>query len=213
MLSSMDDLNLAPPGTEGVEPSLWYTLLGLPFVVVGIVILALTLVSGLRQITGSLIHFVIPGGVVLQLTPDETYTVFLEKGAVVNGKTYTDWSSLGGMTCTLRSASGGPFLELPSTTANTSYSWGALSGKSVLQFKVPRAGNYEFACERVDNAESKESVIAIGGGISSAISRMNQQCLIAIFGGCGVGLVIVLIVMMQRDRSIRRIRRAGLRPV
>ena len=210
----MDYPQLAPTQTEEIEPSVWYAFIGLPFAFIGIVIFVTALVGGIRHIADSMVQIAIPGGMVLQqLSPQETYTVFIEKGVVLNGKTYSDWSSLEGMTCYLRSASGGPFVSLRGTPTLSTYSWGARSARSVLEFTVPRGGNYEFSCESVDESRAKPGVVGIVPGVGRDFGTIFGTSFLALLGGCGIGLVIFLIVVSARDRSKRRIRAAGLRPV
>jgi hypothetical protein len=203
----------APLETEQIEPSLWYTLFGFPFIAIGIFIAAYTFVAGVRQITANVTQVVVPGGVILALQPGQTYTVFQEKGAVVQGRTYADWPALGSMLCTVRKVSTNQLVELRKPAIPTTYSWGKRQGVSIADFAVPSSGQYDFTCEKKDPGAAPEGVVAVGDEVGRNMGKMLVQSFTALFAGGGLGLAMVLIVIAQRDRSKRRIRARGLRPV
>lgn len=203
----------APTETEAIEPSFWYTLFGFPFIAIGIFIGIYTFITGIRQITSNVTQVVVPGGVILELAPGQTYTVFQEKGGVVNGKTYADWPQFDNLLCTVSKVSTNQFVELRKPRINTTYTWGKRQGVSIIDFTVPSSGKYDFTCEKKGESPVPEGVVAVGAEVGRNMGGMFAQSFIALFAGGGLGLVIVLIVVAQRDRSKRRIRAAGLRPV
>jgi hypothetical protein len=203
----------APTETEAIEPSLWYALFGLPFFAMGVFIFVFSLFTGLRQITSGLTQVVVPGGVLLELQPGETYTVFQEKGTMVKGKTYPDWPPIDALACTVTKVSSSQPVDLRRPKVNTTYSWGKRHGSSVIDFNVPSPGQYDFTCERKGETAVPEGVLAIGADVGQNMGKMFTQSFIALFVGCGLGVAIFLIVVAQRDRSKRRIRAEGLRPV
>src|SRR6516165_161892 len=140
----------APLQTEQIEPSLWYTLFGFPFIAIGIFVAVYTFVAGIRQITANVTQVVVPGGVILELQPGQTYTVFQEKGVVIKGRTYSDWPALGNMLCTVSRVSTNQLVELRKPGTHTTYSWGKRQGVSIADFAVPLSGQYDFTCEKKD---------------------------------------------------------------
>jgi len=202
-----------PLETEAIEPSLWYALFGVPFFAIGIFLCAYTYLSGVHQVASSLTQFVVPGGVILDLQPNQSYTLFQEKGAVIKGKTYSDWPQLNAMACGLTKISGSQIIELQSPKSRTTYSSGARQGAPLFDFTVPSSGQYDFTCEKKSDSPVPEGVVAIGAGVGENLRNMLTHSYTALLVGCGLGLLISVIVLVQRELSKRRIRAEGFRPV
>jgi len=202
-----------PTETQPVEPSAWYALLGAPFFIIGIFLAVSTYYTGMRQVAASVTQFVVPGGVLLDLQPNETYTLFQEKGVLVKGKTYSDFPMLTMMACGLTKVVDSQVIELKRPNPNTAYSTGTRQGRPMFDFVVPSAGQYDFTCEKKADATVPDGVVAIGAKVGDNVNGMLRHCYTSLFIGCGLGLLISLIVLMQRELSKRRIRAEGYRPV
>ena len=202
-----------PTETEAIEPSIWYALLGVPFILVGIFLAVSSYYSAVHQIAGSLTQIVVPGGVLLDLQPGQTYTLFQEKGSLVKGKTYSDWPQIDAMTCTLMKASSSQPVELQPPKFTATYTSGKREGKPLYDFAVPASGQYDLTCEKKGDAPPPDGVVAIGAGIGENMSKVLAHCRMALMIGCGLGLLISVIVLIQRELSKRRIRAEGFRPI
>ncbi len=130
-----------------IRPSLWYCLLSVPFFLVGTGVFLYALITGLTGLTDSLTQVVVPGEAELALQSGRTYTVFLEQESVVDGEIYSTTEPVAGLGCRLTSIPGGGELGVRRAGANTTYSVGGRSGKSVLEFSVPADGAYGFSCD------------------------------------------------------------------
>ena len=192
---------------------MWYALIGAPFLLIGVLILGYSLFNGLRHLTDSLTEIVVPGQSDLTLHPGETYAVYLESNAIVNGRNYPGGNLLKGMHCEVHQLPDGEAVPLRRPGMTTTYNLGARTGRSVLEFTVPTPGNYLFACVSGENNGAPEEVVAVGPGVSSKIATLVTRSLLAIFCGGGIALIVFLTVIAKRDRSKRRIRAMGLRPV
>ncbi|HVM76473.1 MAG TPA: hypothetical protein VMT75_12570 [Candidatus Saccharimonadales bacterium] len=202
-----------PTETEAIEPSIWYALLGLPFFLVGIFLATYSYYGALHQVAGSLTQIVVPGGVLIDLQPGQTYTLFQEKGSTVKGKSYSDWPQIDAMSCTLSKVSNSQPVELQSPKFTATYTSGTRAGKPLYEFVVPASGQYDFTCEKKGDTPPPDGVVAIGAGIGENMNKVLAHCRMALIVGCGLGLLIFLIVVVQRELSKRRIRAEGLRPV
>ena len=69
-----------------IRPSWWYILLAIPGLLVGIGVFAYFLGNGLKSVTATLTQVVVPGRVVLNVMSPASYTIFLERTSMVNGK-------------------------------------------------------------------------------------------------------------------------------
>ncbi len=192
---------------------MWYMLIGAPFLLIGALIFGFSLFNGLRHLSDSLTQIVVPGQADLALNPGETYTVYAESNAVVNGRSYPGGNSLKGLHCEVHQLPGGEAVSLRRPGMTTTYNLGARTGRSILEFTVPAPGDYLFACASRESGSPPEEVIAVGPGISTKIAAMVTRSLLAVFGGGGIALIVFLTVIAKRDRSKRRIREMGLRPV
>jgi len=214
MLRAMSTPPLPPPvETEAIEPSISYALLGLPFFLIGIFLATYSYYGAVHQIAGSLTQIVVPGGVLLDLQPGLTYTLFEEKGAVVKGKTYSVWPQIDSMSCTLTKVSGSLPVDLQPSHLKATYAAGTREGKPLYDFIVPSSGQYDLTCEKKADPPPPDGVVAIGAGIADNMTKVLAHCRMALIVGCGLGLLIFAIVMIQRELSKRRIRAEGLRPV
>ncbi len=198
-------------GTDGVmrvKPSLWHLLWGVPFFLAGGGYFGYTLYHGLTHLTDSLTQIVVPGSAELHLMPG-TYTVFLEEESVVNGKIYSTTESVSGLSCRVSSVESGTAIALTKASMDTSYSLGARSGHSVLEFPIQRGGRYNFACDYGDNPKGPEVIVAVGSGVGEAISLTVVEGLAAFFGGGGAGLIVIVGIIVMREREKNRLRRTG----
>jgi len=199
--------------TTKVRPSLWHCLWGVPFLLAGVGFTAYTLIHGIRHLTNSLVQVVVPGEAELNLKRGLTYTVFLEEQSVVNGKVYSTTESIRGLACRVSSIPRGNAVRLKRPGANTTYTVGARSGRSVLEFSIGEDGNYKFACDYGENSHGPEAVVAVGSGIGEGISRLVAECLGAMFAGHGVFLIVLLVVVIKHDHERKRIRQLGQVPI
>jgi len=200
-------------GTSQIRPSLWYCLLGAPFLLAGGAVFVYTLVHGLMHLTDSLTQVVVPGKAELSLKRGRTYTVFLEEHSVVHGKVYSTTEAIGGLGCRVNSIPDGNAVRIAQSSANTTYDVGGRSGHSVLEFTIPQDGNYEFACDYGGKSPGPEAVMAVGSGVGERIFRTVAVSLVAMFGGGGLFLLVLVIVLIMRHRDGSRVRQLGKAPV
>ena len=163
--------------TSAVRPSLWYCLLGVPFLLAGGGFYVYTLSHGLVHVTDSLTQVVVPGKAQLNFKRGVTYTVFLEENTVVRGKVYSANGSISGLECTVRSVANGDPVRMPHPDMSTTYDLGGRSGYSVLEFTIPESGSYEFACGYGEGVHGPEVAMAVGSGVGTRIIMVVLECL------------------------------------
>jgi hypothetical protein len=194
-----------------IRPSLWHCLWGAPFLLVGIGLFAYALIHGITHATDSLTQVVVPGGAQLALKPG-SYTVFLEEQSVVNGRVYSTTQSVAGLTCQVRSLQNGSAIPLSQATVNTTYTVNGRSGHSVLEFPIQTGGSYNFSCDYGTDAVGPQVVVAVGSGVGEAIFRTIFEGLASLFAGVGAAMIIVLIVVLTRERNKKRLRQSASFP-
>ncbi len=196
-----------------VQPSLWHCLCGLPFLLIGCGVFGYTLFHGLFHVTDSLTQVVVPGRAELSLQRDTTYTVFLEKQSVVNGRIFSTTQSVDGLACRVTSFQNGAVIPVTTAGSTASYDVNGRSGVSVLRFRTPADGKYLFACDYDPGSSGPEVVLAVGAGVGEGIYRMVLVSLASIFGGAIACTVVVLVVITRRERNKKKIGQSGQAPV
>jgi hypothetical protein len=180
----------------------------LPFFLIGGGFFVYTLFHGLMHLTDSLTQIVVPGSTELNLKRGR-YSVFLEEQSIVNGKIYSTTQSIDGLTCRVRSVQNGAAVAIEKASMSASYSVNGRSGHSVLEFPIQQGGRYAFACDYGENSKGQEVVMAVGSGVGEAIFRTVLGSLAAFFGGCGAGVIVVLMVVFRREREKKLLRQSG----
>jgi hypothetical protein len=183
---------------------LWNCLWGAPFFLVGGGFFVYTLFHGIAHVTDSLTQIVVPGSAELNLQ-QKRYTVFLEEESTVNGKIYSTTQSIDGLVCRVSSVQNGTTIPIERPRMSSSYSVNGRSGHSVLEFSIQQNGRYAIACDYSENSKGPVVVVAVGAGVVEAIFRTVLGGLGAIFGGIGAGMVVVLVVMLKREREKKRL--------
>jgi hypothetical protein len=191
-----------------IRPSWWHCLWGLPFFLIGGGFFVYTIFHGIMHLTDSLTQIVIPGSTELNLQRGR-YSVFLEEESIVNGKIYSTTQSIDGLACRISSVQNGAAVAIEKASTSASYSVNGRSGHSILEFPIQQDGRYAFACDYGENSKGPEVVVAVGSGVSEAIFRTVIGSLAAFFGGCGAGLIVVLVVVFKREREKKLLRQSG----
>jgi len=191
---------------------LWHCLWALPFFLIGGGFFAYALFQGLAHVTDSLTQIVVPGGAELALRQGR-YAVFLEEQSTVNGKIYSTTQSVDGLVCRVTPLHNGTAVAMEKPRTSASYSVSGRSGHSVLEFSIQQEGRYEFGCDYGENSKGPEVVVAVGSGVSEAIFRLVFEALAAFFGGCGFGAIVIIVVLLKRERATKFLKRSGQVPM
>jgi hypothetical protein len=179
-----------------------------PFFLIGGGFFGYILIHGIMHATDSLTQIVVPGRAELSLKQGR-YSVFLEEESTVNGKIYSTTQSIAGLECRVTSVQSGAIIPIQKASMNTTYSVNGRSGHSVLEFPIQQDGRYAFACDYGENSKGPEVVVAVGSGVGEAILSTVLGGLGAFFGGIGAGLIVVLVVVLRRERNKNRLRPSG----
>jgi hypothetical protein len=105
-----------------------------------------------------------------------SYTIFLERPSMVNGKIYSSSGSVDALTCHMTK-------QLPSQTSrirtavtlrrpsvSLNYSLGNRAGRSVLEFQADEVALDHLSCGYPERKEGPETVLAIGTGVGAGIA-------------------------------------------
>jgi hypothetical protein len=176
-------------------------LLAIPFFLAGLSIFLYSLLHGIYHLTDSLTQVVVPGESRLEFQQAKSYTVFLERQSVINGKVHSTDDSVNGLECNLVPVGGVQKIEMRQSRMATTYDVGGRSGRSILEFRVPVDGTYTFACGYANVAHGPEVVVAVGAGVEGGITHMVLVSLAGMFGGFAMAGLVIVIVFVLRERS------------
>lgn len=186
---------------------------GRKWYVVALVVFALLFVpsllgflDGLDGITNGLIRITAPGEETVSLEEGD-WTVFYEWAGEIDGRSFTNSTEFPGMEAALFDEAGNEISVTPST-GSFEYDWGGHSGFSVGRVDVPVDGEYTFAAQHLDPANTQEYVLALGKNLG----RSTVLLVVGIVGmgvGAFIAFIIWLIVIILRSRAKRRMQMPG----
>lgn len=156
--------------------------------------------SGLKD---EMPQIVVPGSAEIVLGEPGSYTIFHEAESVVGGRYYAA-ADVSGLSVEVVSAATGQAIPLEAAGANTTYSLGGRSGRSVLGFDIDEPGAYQITGSYADGRSEPETVLAVGHGF-------GRKLLLTIVGAIGIGflaaglaLAIAIVTFVKRRRARRR---------
>lgn len=196
--------------TERVRPSSWYYLLAVAFFAGGLGMMIFLFAAGMRRVRDGMARGEIPGQMDLELKQKETYTIFLERASLTNRSTIP---LEGGVSCEVSALPNGEAVPSRRPATATSYVYGTRAGVSIFEFSVPHDGVYTVACTAGGKVPEMKLEVAVGGGVTKAISAVVARGFFVLGGGIVVGLLVFVRVTMLRLESRREIREQGLKPV
>jgi hypothetical protein len=178
------------------------------YVIAFVVMLVGAALAGLvayRQLDGLGNHvpqLVVPGDADLTLSQAGTYTIYLEREAVVNGRVYAASDGIEGMRVRIASAAGSP-IEMSRPSVSSNYSIGGRSGTAVLAFTISDPGRYAFRADYPDGSLEPQGVLAVGYGVPEKIMAAIATAIGIAGAGFLLGLIVAIMTFVKR-RSFRR---------
>lgn len=188
-----------------IRPSWWYASIGVILILGGGGLFAYFLFQGLFHLTDSLTQVVVPGHAELSLNTPATYTIFLEEQSVVNGRIYSTTGPVDGLKCFVTMRPGNEQIPLRRPGMSATYNLGNRSGRSVLEFPVKVAGQYELSCDYPADTKGPQTVVAVGTGVGEKIFKTLGASLLSFFGGMGSGALVIALVSIKRKAAKKKL--------
>ena len=188
-----------------IRPSWWYASIGVILILGGGGLFAYFLFQGLFHITDSLTQVVVPGHVELTLSTPAIYTIFLEEQSVVDGKIYSTSQSVDGLKCSVTMRPGNEQIPLRKPGMSANYNLGNRAGRSVLEFPVKVAGQYELYFDYQPDTKGPQTVVAVGTGVGQKIFKTVLASLFSFFGGMGSGALVIALISIKRKAAKKKL--------
>ena len=183
----------------------WYVIDLVVFAVIFVPSL-LGFLNGLNGITEGLTRVRAPGEAEVTLDQGK-WTVFYEWQGEFEGEPFTGPSEFPGMEAVLI-AEDGSQIPVTNSTSRFEYNFGGHSGFSVGEVEVPEDGEYVFASQHFDPADTREFVLALGKDIGRSTVLLVLG-IVGMIGAAVLGFIIWLIVIIMRSRAKKRMQMAG----
>ena len=172
--------------TMSVKPSKWLYGLAVLVVLVGIVLFAVILFSGIASTTRGLTQVVVPGQRTIDFEKAGNYTIFYEYQSTYDNRVYATDENLSGLECVVVDARSEERVPLSPPATASNYSFGGRSGRSIFVFTVERPGPYEIQAYYAEGHFGPEVILAVG-------TDVTMKLIGTIFGGIAIMFVSVIL--------------------
>jgi len=191
---------MQPSPQPQAVPSRWWYLGGLLVIMVGCLLFILLAFRGIFGLTDDFQRVVLPGRGEVRLASPGTYTVFYEHRSVVDGRVYATGERPPTFRCILRSKESGGHVPLRPTGGGT-YSAGSRAGNALFEFKIPKAGVYEFLAAYPDGETSPRVVFAVGREFTKRLVTTVVGGFSLLFGSLIASILMVAVTAYRRYRA------------
>jgi hypothetical protein len=176
---------------------LWFVVAGV-MAVAALVGAWMYLTPRLAAAGSDLIRVVVPGAALLELDKPGRYVIYHEKNSTVDGRYYAS-DRVDGLQLRLTSDTTGE-VKMVEPEVGSRYSFGNRSGTSIFAFTVDGPGRYRLVASVAGGRDEPKAVLAIGQGTLWGLFRVIMGTLAIAFGGIGVALALVLVVLWRRSK-------------
>jgi hypothetical protein len=188
-----------PLDRNNVPPGIWYYGLAVLVIVLGFAAFAGSIYSGITDAESGLLQMLAPGGADLFLKEPGEYIIFYENNSYLDGKFYSTGEQISGLEIQVREKATGLDLATYPAKSSVTYSLGSRSGRSIMAFKIERAGIYQVNASYSGRAGPR-IVLAVGKGIVEGIFSSIMISLAALFGSIVIAAVITFVTYRRRKK-------------
>ncbi|HZK34005.1 MAG TPA: hypothetical protein VFD33_01680 [Bacillota bacterium] len=186
-----------------IRPSKLFYLVAVLIFVFGVVLFLNRLIGGLKEIGDMLDEKLeVPGSSIINLDEPGNYTVFFEYQSLIEGRViYTD--SINGLEASLRHVESNKEIELHSAQLNSNYSFNNYKGKSLLEFSIDMAGQYELKT-RYPSDQGETAVLVVVKGFSSKLIKTILVSILIMVLSLALSAIVFIVIFIKRRKSIGR---------
>ena len=188
---------------NNVQPGIWYYGLAVLVIVLGFAAFAGSIYSGITDAESGLLQIAAPGGAELNLSEPGEYIIFYENNSYLDGKFYSTGEQISGLEVHVREKATGLDVATYPAKSSLTYSLGSRSGRSIMAFKVERAGDYQVNAS-YSGKEGPRIVLAIGKGMIEGIFSSIMISMAALFGSIAIAAVITFVTYRRRKKAFQK---------
>ena len=191
--------------SNNVQPGIWYYGLAVLIIFIGFAAFAGSIYSGITDAESSLLQMLAPGGADLYLPESGEYTVFYENNSYYGGRFYSTGEPISGLEVHVREKATSLDLATYPSKSDFTYSLGGRSGRSIMAFKIERAGIYQVNASYSER-NGPQAVLAIGKGMVEGLFSSILISLVALFGSIAIAAVITFVTYSRRKKAFLRLK-------
>jgi hypothetical protein len=192
-----------PLDRNNVQPGIWYYGLAVLVIVLGFAAFAGSIYSGMTGAESGLLQMVAPGVMDLNLSEPGEYIIFYENNSYMNGKFYRTSEQISGLEVLVKEKATGLSLATYPAKGSFTYSLGSRSGRSLMAFKIERAGDYQVNAS-YSGKEGPRIVLAIGKGMVEGIFSSIIISMAALFGSIAIAAAITFVTYRRRKKAFQK---------
>ena len=185
------------------KKGIFLIILGILVGAVGVLGFMYFIFAGLIGMRDNMTQYIMPGSHEVVLQPG-SYTIFHEYRTVVNGVVYNNAQMPSSLSCQLVEDGTGKPVQLL-TSGGGSYQFGSRYGSSLMSFEVAHPGKYVLSATYASGGGSAV-ILTIGKGLKHFAFSTLIPSLASIFGGCGIGgiLLVIGIILLATKKKEKR---------
>jgi hypothetical protein len=189
--------------SNNIHPGIGYYGLAVLIIVLGFAAFAGSIYSGITDAESGLLQMVAPGGANLFLKEPGEYTIFYENNSYLDGKFYSTGEQISGLKIQVREKATDLDLATYPAKSSFTYSLGSRSGRSIMAFKIERAGDYQVNAS-YSGKEGPRIVLAIGKGMFEGIFSSIMISMAALFGSIAIAAIITFVTYSRRKKAFQK---------
>jgi len=191
--------------SNNVQPGISYYGLAVLIILIGFAAFAGSIYSGISNAQSGLLQMLVPGESDLYLPEQGEYTIFYENNSYYGGKFYSTSEPISGLEVHVREKATGQYLATYPSKSDFNYNLGGRSGRSIMAFKIERAGIYQINASYSER-EGPQAVLAIGKGMVEGLFSSILISLVALFGSIAIAAVITFVTYSRRKKAFLRLK-------
>jgi hypothetical protein len=130
--------------------------------------------------------------------------IFYENNSYMNGKFYRTSEQISGLEVLVKEKATGLDVATYPAKGSFTYSLGSRSGRSIMAFKIERAGNYQVNAS-YSGKEGPRIVLAIGKGMVEGIFSSIIISMAALFGSIAIAAAITFVTYRRRKKAFQKL--------
>lgn len=201
----MSDSKTSP---QTIGPSRWFHLLALAMIAAAAFCGYKIFSVALNTMQSGLTRAIFPGELVVPIAAPGNYVIYYESPSEFDGRVFDTGSRVPGMKFTVINNETEDKLPVDPPSFSETYEMNGRRGRSVLEFRVFKAGSYTIVGRYDDDQANQEAVFAVG---NVHIARLALSIIAGIFSILilGSGALLIIVLVEARRSSVKRKLRAA----
>ncbi len=179
---------------------IWY-MVAVIVAVSGIILFAVSLFGGLRNMSRSLTQMVMPGNHDMTFEKKGNYTIFYEHRSVIDNQIFVTREDLSGFQVFIVDKQNQQAITVNPAAVSANYSMGGRSGYAIFEFEITHPGKYEISGWHSGEEPGPKIVLAVGAGFVGKLFRTILFSILTLMLSFVIAGTITLITLIRRNQA------------